>query len=66
MRAARDRLAAIEHWSQTAIHEVIEQVAADYDIKMGKLGQPMRVAVTSGPVSPPIEVTLWVVGQDLS
>jgi glutamyl-tRNA synthetase len=61
--AAKDRLAKLEHWGQTAIHEVIEQVAADFDINMGKLGQPIRVAVTSGPVSPPIDVTLWLVGQ---
>jgi glutamyl-tRNA synthetase len=63
-KAARDRLADLEHWGQTAIHEVIEQVAADYDINMGKLGQPIRVAVTSGPVSPPIDVTLFLVGQE--
>ena len=63
-KAARDRLAALEHWGQTAIHEAIEGVAADFDINLGKLGQPIRVAVTSGPVSPPIDVTLWLVGQD--
>jgi glutamyl-tRNA synthetase len=63
MKAARDRLADLEHWGRTAIDEVIKEVAADYDINMGKLGQPMRVAVTSGPVSPPIDVTLWLVGQ---
>jgi glutamyl-tRNA synthetase len=61
--AAKDRLSSLEHWGQTAIHEVIAEVAADYDINMGKLGQPIRVAVTSGPVSPPIDVTLWLVGQ---
>lgn len=61
--AAKNRLAALEHWGQAAIHEIIEEVAADYDINMGKLGQPIRVAVTSGPVSPPIDVTLWLVGQ---
>ena len=63
-KAARDRLADLEHWGPTAIHEVIEEVAADYDINMGKLGQPIRVAVTSGPVSPPIDTTLWLVGQE--
>jgi len=62
--AVKDRLAGLEHWGQTAIHEVVEDVAADYGIKMGKLGQPIRVAVTSGPVSPPIDVTLWLVGQE--
>lgn len=63
-KVARDRLAALGHWGQTAIHEVIEEVAADFDINMGKLGQPIRVAVTSGPISPPIDVTLWLVGQN--
>ncbi len=63
-RVVRDRLASLEHWGQTAIHEVIEQVAEDFDINLGKLGQPIRVAVTGGPVSPPIDVTLWLVGQD--
>lgn len=63
MKTARDKLASLEHWGQTAIDEAIREVAADYDINMGKLGQPIRVAVTSGPVSPPIDVTLWLVGQ---
>jgi glutamyl-tRNA synthetase len=57
------KLAGLGHWGQTTIHEAIEEVAKDYDISLGKLGQPIRVAVTSGPVSPPIDVTLWLVGQ---
>lgn len=61
--AATSRLSSLDHWGRTAIHEVIRDVAADYDINMGRLGQPIRVAVTSGPVSPPIDVTLWLVGQ---
>ena len=63
MRVVTARLAALEHWGQTAIHETIEEVASDFDVNLGKLGQPIRVAVTSGPVSPPIDVTLWLVGQ---
>lgn len=63
LTATRNRLARLEHWGQTAIHEVIDQVSADYDLSLGKLGQPIRVAVTSGPVSPPIDVTLWLVGK---
>lgn len=63
LTTVKGKLAVLEHWGQTAIHEVIEEVASDYDINLGKLGQPIRVAVTSGPVSPPIDVTLWLVGQ---
>jgi len=61
---AREHLAALENWEQTAIHEVIEDVATEFDIKLGKLGQPLRVAVTGGPISPPIDVTLWLVGKE--
>ena len=64
MRAARERLAGIEHWGKVAISEAIEEVAESFDINMGKLGQPIRVAVTGGPVSPPIDTTLWLVGQE--
>jgi glutamyl-tRNA synthetase len=64
LRAAKNRLEALEHWGETAIQEAIEQVAADFDLNMGKLGQPIRVAVTGGPVSPPIDVTLRLVGQE--
>jgi glutamyl-tRNA synthetase len=31
---------------------------------MGKLGQPVRVAVTGGAVSPPIDVTIYLVGRE--
>ena len=64
LKAATERFAGLEHWSQIAIDEVIQDIASDYDINMGKLGQPIRVAVTGGPVSPPIDVTLWLVGQE--
>jgi glutamyl-tRNA synthetase len=63
-KAVRERLAGLEDWGQTAIQEAIEQAAADFEINMGKLGQPVRVAVTGGPVSPPIDVTLFLVGRD--
>ena len=63
MKTVKVRLEGLEHWGRTSIAETIKEVAADYDIKMGKLGQPIRVAVTGGPVSPPIDVTLWLIGQ---
>lgn len=63
LRTARERLAGLEHWGPTAIDAAIQGVAADFDLKFGKLGQPIRVAVTGGPVSPPIDVTVWLVGK---
>ena len=63
MRSLRARLAKLEHWGETAISEAVRDVAEDYDLNLGKLGQPLRVAVTGGPVSPSIDVTLRLVGQ---
>jgi len=63
-RAVRDRLAGLGHWGQVAIGEAIQDVASSFDLNMGKLGQPIRVAVTGGPVSPPIDTTLFLVGQE--
>ena len=64
LEAARRRLAALEHWGQGAIDEAIHAAASDYGLAFGKLGQPIRVAVTSGTVSPPLDITVWLVGKD--
>jgi len=63
LQAARDGLAELPDWSKEAITEMIENTAASFDINMGKLGQPIRVSVTGGSVSPPIDVTLYLVGR---
>jgi glutamyl-tRNA synthetase len=66
LKAARDGLQALTEWSREAIARVIDETAARFEINMGKLGQPIRVATTGGPVSPPIDVTLWLVGRERS
>jgi len=64
LKTVRARLAALEHWGESAISEAVRDVAEDYDLGLGKLGQPIRVAVTGGPVSPSIDVTLRLVGRE--
>jgi glutamyl-tRNA synthetase len=64
LRAARNMLAELDNWSPADIADVIETVSGNFEINMGKLGQPIRVAVTGGSVSPPIDITVWLVGQD--
>jgi len=64
LKAARGELAELPEWSKEAIADTIEKTAARFDINMGKLGQPIRVSVTGGSVSPPIDVTLWLVGRE--
>jgi len=64
MIAAREQFAKMPDWTQANIAQTIEDVAQSFDVNMGKLGQPIRVAVTGGPVSPPIDVTVWLVGRE--
>ena len=64
LRAVTDVFANLESWDATAISEAIRAVAEEHEIGLGKLGQPIRVAVTGGPVSPPIDVTVALVGRD--
>jgi len=53
-------------WQAEAIHATIESTAAELDLKLGKVAQPLRVAVTGGAISPPIDVTLELIGRERS
>jgi glutamyl-tRNA synthetase len=64
LRAVRERLSSLPDWSRESIGEAIEATALSFEVKMGKLGQPIRVAVTGGSVSPPIDVTVYLVGRE--
>lgn len=59
-----ERLAGLDNWEPGGLHAVVTAVAAESGIGFGKLGQPVRVAVTGGTVSPPIDVTLDLLGRD--
>ncbi|MCB9762576.1 MAG: glutamate--tRNA ligase [Alphaproteobacteria bacterium] len=64
LRRARPALAALDRWSDAAIEYAVEALAeADFGGKMGKVAQPLRIAATGGPVSPPIGGTLALVGK---
>jgi glutamyl-tRNA synthetase len=63
LQALRDALAALLDWRPEAIHELVNGVAESLGLKMGKVAQPLRVAVSGGPVSPPIDVTVALLGQ---
>jgi glutamyl-tRNA synthetase len=60
----RSGLAALPEWRREAIHDVVAAVATGSGLGFGKIGQPLRVAVTGGTVSPPIDVTLELVGRN--
>jgi glutamyl-tRNA synthetase len=63
LEALRDAFAATPEWNAGAIHEAINAVATRFGAGLGKVAQPLRVAVTGGAVSPPIDITLALLGR---
>jgi len=64
LKAVRDKLATLPVWQAPAIHEVVQSVASDHGLALGKVAQPIRVAVSGGSVSPPIDGTLEILGRE--
>jgi glutamyl-tRNA synthetase len=64
LAAVQQKLAALEQWDASNAGAVVSQTAEEFGLGLGKLGQPIRVAVTGGAVSPPIDVTLDLVGRE--
>ncbi len=64
LSALRDNLAALDEWSPESTHEAVKATAAAEELKLGKLAQPLRVAVTGGTVSPSIDKTLFLIGRE--
>jgi len=63
LAAVRDKLAALPEWRAPDIHTAIMAVGAEKGVGLGKVAQPIRVAVSGGTVSPPIDVTLEILGR---
>lgn len=64
IQKVREVLADLEDWQAASIHTAIEKLADHLELKLGKLAQPLRVAVTGGTVSPSIDITLQLIGKD--
>jgi glutamyl-tRNA synthetase len=68
---AREALAALavalgglQDWSEQPIEAAVAGVAGDLGLKLGRVAQPLRVALTGQAASPGIGLTLRLVGRD--
>jgi glutamyl-tRNA synthetase len=57
---------ALEQWHAEHIHPVLHRVCEQAEAKLGHLAQPIRVLVAGVAVSPPIDLTLALLGKDES
>ena len=58
------KLEALKKWQPEPIHKVIIDTAETLGLKLGKVAQPIRVAITGGTISPPIDITLTLIGKE--
>ena len=63
LEAVRAEFTKVTDWSTETLHEIVANTAVSHDVKMGKVAQPLRVAVSGSGASPSIEVTLQLVGK---
>jgi len=60
----QNRLLALPEWLAEAIHTEIKDCSVEREVGMGKVAQPIRVAVTGNTMSPPLDLTLELLGRE--
>jgi len=58
------RAETLEPWDTTMIHALLVEVCEAHGAGLGRLAQPLRILVSGRAVSPPIDVTLALLGRD--
>ncbi|WP_109396411.1 glutamate--tRNA ligase [Proteus faecis] len=66
LEVVRDKLSAITDWTAENIHQAIQDTADELEVGMGKVGMPLRVAVTGAGQSPGLDVTVHAIGKTRS
>ncbi len=66
LEVVRDKLKAITDWTAENVHHAIQAAADELEVGMGKVGMPLRVAVTGAGQSPALDITVQAIGQSRS
>ncbi|MEO8461061.1 MAG: glutamate--tRNA ligase [Dokdonella sp.] len=64
LKAVHGQLSGLREWSVENVHAAIAAAAESIGEGMGKVAQPLRVAVTGTQVSPSIDHTVFLAGRD--
>ena len=60
----RAKLEALPEWTAPALHEAVNGFTEAKGLGLGKVAQPIRVAVAGMAISPPIDQTLFLLGRE--
>jgi glutamyl-tRNA synthetase len=66
VRAAHDKLAAVDHWDAATIEEALRRLADELGQKPRQAFQPIRLAITGSKISPGLFESLELLGRERS
>jgi glutamyl/glutaminyl-tRNA synthetase len=66
LRKVREVLAGISDWTAHALEEGVKKFCESSGLGLGKVAQPIRLAISGSTVSPPIFVSLELLGKEKS
>ncbi len=58
------RFNEVSDWNGEVLHQIVLDIAEELELKLGKVAQPLRVAVTGAGMSPSIDITLELIGRE--
>jgi glutamyl-tRNA synthetase len=64
LKSLQQQYEELDDWSAESIHHVVENTVNTLEVGFGKVGQPLRLAVTGHGKSPSIDVTLELLGKE--
>ena len=64
LQALLDAFTKVSEWQGEALHDIVLQTAEKLELKLGKVAQPLRVAVCGTGMSPSIDITLSLLGRE--
>lgn len=64
LKAMFEVFASQKNWSKASLQQSVNDTAEKLDLKIGKVGMPLRVAVTGAGMSPSLDITLELIGKE--
>jgi glutamyl-tRNA synthetase len=64
MQSLRQRLVDVNDWNAASIQEAIQQTVDEADVGFGKVGQPLRLAITGVTASPAMNEVMAMLSRD--
>jgi len=63
LKIVRDKLAAMNEFTEQGIEDMLRSLAEEKQVGLGKVAQPLRVAITGTTISPPIFDSVQLLGK---